>query len=484
MHFQENAFLKLPIERLERIEAWGMSSSSLAYVYRPVTVDEIVAAFSEARGAGKLIAFAGGRNCYGDAFQNSEHVVIDLSRMTRVLDYDKQNGIIRCEPGLTIRDLWKYVIEDGWWPPVVSGTSLVTLGGAVAANIHGKNNFRVGPIGEHVLSFDLLFPSGEIVTCDPIQEPELFYAAIGAFGLLGAITSITLRLKRVFSGMLDVEAISANSFDAMFAAFEARAAEHDYIVGWIDAFVSGPRCGRGIVHVADYVPEGADPHPEETVCVAAQTLPDTVGGWIARSRMWRLMKPFVRPLGMRIVNLLKYISGKHEHGKRYKQSLAEYNFLLDSVPNWKWSYRPGALIQYQPFIPKSNAPQVFERIITLSQDRGIVPYLAVMKRHRPDSFLLSHAVDGYSLALDYHVTRKNRDRVWDLVRALDEIVLQSGGRFYFAKDSTLTRGAAKSFLGDEKYDEFVRIKKRVDPELTLQSDLSRRIFAFEAESGG
>lgn len=475
--------MKLPMERLERVEAWGMSSWSLAYVYRPVFAEEIVRAFSEARAANKTVAFAGGRNSYGDAFQNSENVVIDFSRMTRVLDYDKQNGIIVCEPGVTIRDLWRYVIEDGWWPPVVSGTGLVTLGGAVAANIHGKNNLRAGPIGEHVLSFNLLLPSGDKVACDPIEEPELFYGAIGGFGLLGAITSITLRLRRVFSGMLDVKVISADSFEIMFRLFEEHAVDHDYIVGWIDGFASGSHCGRGVVHVADYVAEDADPHPEETLHIAKQSEPEAFAGWIARAKVWRLMRPFVRPVGMRIVNSLKYWSGKREDGKRYQQTIPEFNFLLDFVPNWKWSYRPGALIQYQPFIPKETARQAFERILTLSQDRGIVPYLCVLKRHRPDSFLLSHAVDGYSLALDYHVTSKNRGRVWDLIRALDEVVLESGGRFYFAKDCTLTAGTTRSYLGDEKYQQFVQLKRKVDPELLLQSNLSRRVFAFGDDIG-
>lgn len=472
-----------PIERLERVEAWGMSSNSVAYVYRPVTIDAIVEVFEIARQCGKTVVVKGAGNSYGDAFQNAENIVIDLSRMKRILEFDPRNGIVKCEPGVTIQELWQYVIGDGWWPPVVSGTSYITLGGALAANIHGKNNLHEGTIGEHVISFDLLTPSGEVIQVDRDSEPELFFAVIGSFGLLGVIASITLQLKRIYSGYLDVQAISVPDFDAAFKAFHSNAEHHDYIVAWIDAFASGPRCGRGLIHVADYLKEGDDAHPEESLRVDAQRLPDTVAGWIARSRMWKLMRPWVRPTGMRIVNWAKYTAGKREHGKRYRQSLAAFNFLLDSAPNWKWSYRPGWLVQYQPFIPMDRARDAFDRIITLSQDRGFVPFLAVMKRHRADSFLLSHAVDGFSLALDYKVTKKNKESFRELIRALDEIVFEAGGKFYFAKDSTLQRGAAKLFLSEATISSFIEIKQRLDPEMILQSDLSRRVFGeFEPVS--
>jgi FAD/FMN-containing dehydrogenase len=453
-----------------------MSSSSVAYVYRPVTIDAIVEVFEIARHCGKTVTLKGAGNSYGDAFQNAENIVIDLSRMKRILEFDPITGIVKCEPGVTIQELWHYVIGDGWWPPVVSGTSHITLGGALAANIHGKNNLHEGTIGEHVLSFDLLTANGEITQVDREVEPELFYAVIGSFGLLGVIVSATLQLKRVYSGYLDVQAISVPNFDAAFEAFHANAEHHDYIVAWIDAFASGPRCGRGLIHIADYLKEGDDAHPEESLRVEAQKLPDTVAGWIARSRMWKLMRPWVRPIGMRIVNWAKYTGGKREHGKRYRQSLAAFNFLLDSAPNWKWSYRPGGLVQYQPFIPMDRAKDTFERIITLSQDRGMVPFLAVMKRHRSDSFLLSHAVDGFSLALDYKVTNKNRENFRELIRALDEIVFEAGGKFYFAKDSTLQRGSAKLFLGEAPISKLMALKQRLDPDMLLQSDLSRRIF--------
>jgi len=392
--------------------------------------------------------------------------------MNRILRYDPVAGIIVCEPGVTIADLWRHVIEDGWWPPVVSGTSRVTLGGALSANIHGKNNYKSGPIGEHVLSFDFLVPNGQVIHCT--SGDDLFYAAIGGFGLLGAFTSIELQLKRVFSGNVKVEAFACANWEQVFQKFQENESR-DYLVAWVDAFAENARAGRGLVHSADYLTEGTDPHPGETLNEKAQEPSDTLLGWFPKSKLHRLMSPFVTRWGMKITNRLKYRAARREDGKITLVSLAEFSFLLDSVPDWKFAYKPGALIQYQLFVPKERAQAVFDDVTSYARDRGHPPYLAVMKRHRPDRFLLSHSVDGYSLALDFPVTRKNREDLWALASELDQKVLAAGGRFYFAKDSTMAPATAETFLG-LSLTRFRDIKAELDPESLIQTSLSRRIL--------
>lgn len=448
-----------------------MSSASVAYVYRPVNTAEVVEAWDEARRLGLSVALKGTGNSYGDAFQSPEGVVVDFSRMKRILDYDPARGVIRCEPGVTIDALWKYVIGDGWWPPVVSGTSKVTLGGALAANIHGKNNLKAGPIGEHVLSFDLLTPDGANRRHD--ASSDVFRAAIGGFGLLGAFTAIELQLKRVYSGKIKVRATSVANWSEAFLEFEMQR-DSDYVVGWIDGFASGEKAGRGLIHAATNLAEGEDPHPEESLSVAAQSLPDTVG-WIPKSRLHRLMSPLANRVGMRVTNALKHRAGRREHGRVAHQTHASFNFLLDSVPNWKLAYKPGGLIQYQCFVPEARAREAFDDLTSYARDRGHPPFLAVMKRHRRDAFLLTHSVDGFSLALDFPVTHGNRDDLWAMAHEMDAKVLGAGGRFYFAKDATLTRRTSLEFLG-EGYEHFRRIKMALDPENLLQSALSKRVF--------
>ena len=313
--------------------------------------------------------------------------------------------------------------------------------------------------------------------CSREENSDLFFAAIGGFGMLGVFTSITLRMKKVESGLLSVYAFSTRNFAEIIREFEARMDTADYLVGWIDCFAKGEELGRGQVHEARYLHGDEDKNPAQTLRVENQELPDTLFGLVPKSLMWRFLKPVSNDFGMRLLNAAKYFAsrtlGNH---KTVRQSHAGFAFLLDYVPGWKRVYSPGGLIQYQSFVPAANADTCFSAQLALCQQWGIVPYLGVFKRHRRDDFLMSHAVDGYSFALDFPVTARNRRRLWQLTAKLNELVLQAGGRFYFAKDSTLDASSAAAYLGEETLDRFFALKRTCDPEGLLQTDLSRRLF--------
>ena len=469
---------KVAEPRLEYVEGWGMSSSALSYVYRPVNIEGLNSVFDAARQSGRSVGLRGAGRSYGDASLNAENLTLDLTRMRRILEWNPETGIIRVETGVTLQQIWQYTIEDGWWPHVVSGTMFPTLGGAAAMNIHGKNNWKAGPIGDHILGFDLMLPSGMRKYCSRTDNAELFYAAIGGFGMLGVITELTLQLKKVHSGLLKVEAIGVKDLESLFQVFEARLPVADYMVGWIDCFASGDALGRGQIHQANYMGEGEDTNPVQSLRVENQELPDSLFGLVPKSIMWRLMKPFVNDSGMQAINFAKSLSAATiSHGQKHTQSHAGFAFLLDYVPNWKNAYKPGGLIQYQSFVPEELAQAVFSEQIKLAQSYGIVPYLGVFKRHRPDAFLMTHSVDGYSLALDFAVTPEKKGALRSLAAEMDRLVLEAGGQFYFAKDSVLHYSAALEALGQERVSKFLALKHECDPECLLQTNLYRRLFA-------
>jgi len=464
-------------DRLERVEAWGMNRAVLSYVYRPSTIEGVREVFEIARTHGLVVGLRGAGRSYGDASLVAENICLDLTRMNRILQWNPTTGIIEVEPGVTVRQLWQHIIGDGWWPPVVSGTMFVSMGGAVGMNFHGKNNFAMGPIGDHVLEFDLLLPGGDLLTCSREQNEDLFRAAIGGFGMLGCFTRIVLRMKKVYSGLLSVHAFSTRNFADIIEQFETRRHTADYLVGWVDCFAKGDSLGRAIVHEARYLHEGADPQPAQTLRIENQELPDTILGVLPKSVMWRMMQPFSNNLGMKLINGAKYLQGSTlGNNKTERQSHAGFAFLLDYVPNWKWAYKPGALIQYQSFIPAETAEKCFSTQLNLCHEAGIISYLGVLKRHRKDEFLMTHSVDGYSLALDFPVNPGNRKRLWKLAASMNEAVLAAGGRFYFAKDSTLDSKTAQAYLGSRALDRFFALKQRCDPENLLQTDLARRLF--------
>ena len=467
----------LPQDHLERVSAWGGATSVMSWVYRPTDVAGIEAMFATARTHGRSVGLRGAGQSYGDAALNAENVCLDLTRMARILAWDPTTGRIRVEPGVTIEQLWRYTIEDGWWPPVVPGTMAVSLGGGAAMNFHGKNNWKVGPIGDHVIELEVLLPTGERLCCSREIDADLFHAVIGGYGMLGCIVSLELQLTRVHSGLLDVEAIPAANLDEMTSIFEARLDDADYLVGWIDCFARDDRVGRGLVHAARYLESGADPAPSQSLRPVNQELPETLFGVVPKSMLWLMMRPVVNDLGLRAVNAAKYHQSALAGVRHYRQSHVGYAFLLDYVPGWRRAYGPGGLIQYQSFIPAEAARQAFPALLARARTHGLVPYLGVFKRHRPDDFLMTHGVDGYSLAMDFKVTHRNRRRLWEAARELSRLVVDVGGRFYPAKDSVLTAELYAASLGAERLGRFRALKERCDPEHLLQTDLSRRLLA-------
>ncbi|PKO18917.1 FAD-binding protein [candidate division BRC1 bacterium HGW-BRC1-1] len=465
-----------------RLEGWGMAVHSLGYLHQPTTVEEIRAVFDTARETGKPVALRGGGRSYGDASIGEDSIVLDVSRMNRILAWDPSTGIVEAEPGVTLEQLWRKIIGDGWWPAVVSGTMYTTLAGCAAMNIHGKNNFRVGTFGDQVLDFDLMLPSGEVLTCSRDENAELFHAAISGFGMLGCFTRFRLKTKKVHSGLVRVEAFDTHSIGEMADELDARAGRADYLVGWIDCLARGRAFGRGIVHQANYLHEGEDPNPANSLTQAAQDLPARLFGVMPKSMMWMFIKPFINDIGTRFINATKFHSGKLQpQGHTYLQSHAAFAFLLDYVPNWKLAYRPGGLIQYQAFLTHDTAVAGHEKLVRMAQEAGLPPYLGVFKKHRPDPFLLTHALDGFSLALDFRVTKRNRDRLWKLAEQMDEVVLDHGGKFYFAKDATLHSEILRRYLPEGALDKFIELKHRCDPDNVLQTNLSRRLLSAYLE---
>ena len=474
-----------PRSSFEYVEGWGMAVGGRARVLRPRSVDEIAQSMQIARADGVSLGLRGTGCSYGDASVNADGHVLDVSQMDRVLDWNPETGIIDLEAGVTLEKLWKHILPDGWWPKVVSGTMFPTVAGTSAMNIHGKNNFKVGTFGDNVIDFDIVLPSGELRTCSRSQNADLFHAAIGGFGMLGAFSRIKTKTTKIHSGEIDVKGVSVHNLREMMDYFEAEKANADYLVGWIDCFGSEENAGRGLIHHARYLDEGEDPRASESLSVAHQELPGMIMGVFPKSEVWRFMRLLANDIGWRAVCAAKHQMGRMEGmGGWHRQSHAAFNFLLDYVPNWKFAYgrKDGrGLIQYQSFLPNETAHDAYQEILRHCQKRDMVSYLGVFKRHRPDPFWMTHSNDGWSLALDFKVTPESRADLWRLCDELTEIVLEAGGKFYFAKDLVIGHQAMLAMFPTEKREAFLALKRELDPEELLQTNLWRRIFTESDE---
>ncbi len=461
-------------KKFAQLENFGHSMNAPSYLIKPETTDEIIAAFQLAKKEGLLINSRGAGRSYNDAALIGGGIILDMQGMNVITAWDPATGLITAQPGVTLEQVWHKTLPDGWWPPVVSGTMTTTLGGCLAANIHGKNNFRMGPIGEHVVEFTAVLPTGAEVNCSPRKNGDLFYAMISGLGMLGIFTSITLQMKHVESGLLEVHAWPAHDLHEHLSLLLDNAPSYDYIVGWLDSTHGGKGLGRGQIHAANYLHGNEGPNLQETMKLSNQILPPRIFGVFPKSILYLFMKPFANNFGWSLVNIAKYVASLPRH--TFRQSHAAFHFLLDYVPNWELSYGRGGMIQYQSFVPKETAEDAWREMLIMSLKRGVPSYLGVTKRHRPDKFLLTHAVDGFSLALDFKVTDGNRSKLGEMLQDFDKIVLDAGGRFYFAKNSETTAETTRKFYGEETIEKFKKLKKRCDPNGLLESDLYRRIF--------
>jgi FAD/FMN-containing dehydrogenase len=473
----------------ETLEGYSLHDRARCRVARPTSVAEVYAVFAAAAAAGGNVGLRGAGRSYGDAALNgmvnvgaaAGEVVLDTSRMNRVLGYDAAAGEIIVEPGVTIADLWRHTLADGWWPPVVPGTSAVTLGGAAAANIHGKNNVHAGTLGDHLVRFDLLLPSGELVTCSREEHSDLFYGAVGGMGLLGCFTSLTLRLHRIYSGLVAVRQTAHPALEALLEAFEvgagAGAADGTHLVGWLDTGATGHALGRGLVKEMRELLPGEDPDPARSLDPAFQTPSARVAGVVPVGWVPALARPFVTPLSIRLANRAQWLRGNIPGASRaHREAYVPANFLLDYFPRFNTIFRPGGLLQHQCFVPRAAAPTVFRALLERSHSAGLQPALAVVKWHLPNAFLLDYLCDGYSLALDYAVPRGREAATLALLRALNALVADAGGRFYLAKDSTLTPEDYRRTYPRETLARWRALKARYDPTELLQTNIYRRVL--------
>lgn len=460
------------------LTGWGLRNRAQSETLTPTSRDALADALAAAAAQGRSVCLRGGGSSYGDAALLDGGLTLDSSALNRILAWDAATGVVTVEPGVTIEQLWRHILPDGWRPAVVPGRSAVTMAGALAANIHGKNDWRVGSFGQHVRSFELALPSGERGACSPTERPDLFAAAVGGMGLLGAFTSITLQAARVWSGYVDERQTAHNSLAAMLDAMETAAPTASGLVAWVDTSARGAALGRGLLGESRELAEGEDANASESLRTVWERWPS------APMRALRLApsaliptlaRPLTRPAGVQFANRAQWLRGSRLHAPHWgRVSQPAANFPLDVIPNWRDTYRPGGLIQVQAFVPQHAAHAVFSQMLGRAQAAGHTPSLGVMKKQRASDFTLSYLVDGYSLALDFPVLLRSEASLLALATALNDLIVDHGGRVYFAKDSTLTPEQVVRMLPHDNLRQFAEIKRAVDPSDTLQSGLYRR----------
>ena len=425
----------------EVVRPWGRVSGAAQAVARPRRRDELTALIAEAgQGGGGLLGMGLNRS-YGDSGLNPGGRAISTRGLDRFIAFDPEAGVLTAEAGASLDEILRLIVPQGWFLPTTPGTRFVTLAGAIANDVHGKNHHRAGSFGRHVQRIGLLRSDLGTLELSPVQHPELFHATLGGLGLTGLIAWAEIALSRIPGSLLDEETILFRNLAEFFALTAESEPAFEHVSAWIDCTASGNALGRGVMFRGNWAPEGGlVPHPSRQ----------------------RLSIPVTAPPGLMNSVTLKAFNAAYGLAQRLKKGAARVHYAkafypLDAIGGWNRLYGPKGFYQHQFMAPPQTQEAAMTQALNLLAKSGQGSFLAVLKSLGPlrSGGLVSFEGPGLSLALDF----PNRgEETLRLLAQLDEIVVEAGGRIYPAKDARMSPKAFKS-----GYPQWRELEARRDP---------------------
>jgi decaprenylphospho-beta-D-ribofuranose 2-oxidase len=413
-----------------KISGWGNYPQQEAEILKPSSSSSLTSILKQEN---TLIARGMGRS-YGDSANASK--VLDTINYDHFVEFNEDSGELTAEAGITLREILKVIVPKGWFLPVSPGTSYVTLGGAIASDIHGKNHHIAGTFGQHVTSLRIMLGSGEVITASQKENIDLFHATCGGMGLTGVIINATIQLVSIQSSFINQKKIKAKCIEDACEAFEKNSSA-SYSVAWIDCLSRGKNLGRSILMLGEHANRGE-----------------------LKINLKKPMSiPFNTPsillnnLTIKAFNSAYWLKSKHTNNDIV--SLMPFFYPLDAVGSWNKLYGKGGFLQFQCVIPKDGGVGNMRKLLKEISNSGEGSFLAVLKQFgKANDNLLSFPIEGYTLALDFKLTKATIETL----RKLEDIVVDMGGKIYLTKDAIMQESTfKKTYPSWEKF-ELVRQK--------------------------
>jgi decaprenylphospho-beta-D-ribofuranose 2-oxidase len=456
-----------PADDLEIVTGWGRNPSTAAHVVRPTDADELAVA-TKAAGPRGAVARGLGR-AYGDSAMNAGGLVVSSTGVSGVLELDQTTGTARVLAGTSLDSLLRDIVPQGWFVPVTPGTRSVTVGGAIAADVHGKDHHATGSFGAHVRSLVLGLPDGTRRTLTPDHGADEFWATCGGMGLTGTVVEATIRLHPIETSMLRVDTDRVPDLDTLLTLLTDGGRRHRYSVAWVDFLARGRSLGRSVLTQGDFA------RPDELPRARRRGIQRRDRDPLAYRPLPRVPAPRAVPGGVlnkgSILAFNQLWYRLHPRRRRDElQSISRFFYPLDLVEGWNRMYGPRGFLQWQCLLP-FGAEDVLRHIVEALAGHGAPSFLAVLKYFgAADPAPLTFAGPGWTLALDVPTTDST---LGPLLDRLDNRVAEAGGRLYLAKDSRL-RPELLSVMYP-RLDEWRAVRDRLDPDRRLNSDLARRL---------
>ncbi|MGB3850945.1 MAG: FAD-binding oxidoreductase [Tunicatimonas sp.] len=406
---------------------------------------------------------------YGDQSIDAEATVANTGRLNHLLSFDDDTGVLVCQAGVSLADIISTLAPRAWFPVVNPGTKYVTVGGAIANDIHGKGHHRDGSFARYVRSFTILLADGRTVEASREEYPDLFWANFGGLGLLGVILTVTLQLERVETTYYAQKAIRVGGLDHMLEALQAYDQHYRYSVAWINPQAKHRRLGEGVLTVGNQAKLRDLPRRHRLQPLKVHANP-------------RLRVPFFLPnfsLNPATLVVLNQLIAQMQNSPNPISHYDKFLFPLDFVHQWNRGYGRRGFVQYQFVVPTASAAAI-RPILQAIATSDCLPFLNVLKKMGPATHTdasLSFPEEGFTLAIDFPVTR----RLPELARTLDRMVLEAGGKVYLGKDALLDAATFRQMY--PAYTDWLAVKAKYDPEDKFTSSLAKRLRLLAAFSG-
>jgi len=440
---------------MTRLAGWGANVRSDCVLVEPELPADVAPrvdrAGSVARGLGRS---------YGDAALNAGRRVLGMHKVDRYLGFDEATGTLTCEAGVSLERIIADFAPRGWFPMITPGTKFVTVGGCIASDVHGKAHHAQGSFSVCVDAIRVLLASGEVVTASRTENADLFWGTFGGMGLLGIVLTATIRLRKIETTYFRQKSVRANDLEGMLAALEEHDKTYPYSVATLDIFARGARLGRGVLAFGDHARLDELPAP------LAQR-PLLVSGPPKVTVPFELPEITLNPLTLRVLNAL--IQYKQRSGGAFGH-YEGFFYPLDIAAHWNRGYGRRGFTQYQFVIPFEGGLERMRALLETIVSAGELPFLNVLKRLGKESGgVLSFPREGYTFAIDFPI----RQNTVALLRRLDAMVLDAGGRVYLGKDSYVEAAMFRSMY--PAVDDWLALKAKYDPGSVFTSDLGRRV---------
>lgn len=453
----------------ERLSGWGRTAWTVADTVSPHSDAEIKQTLTGSGPRGSIARGLG--RSYGAAAQNAGGQVLLMAGapVGREFTLDEVSGRVVAPAGMSLDEVLRRVVPRGWFVPVTPGTRFVTVGGAIASDVHGKNHHFDGSFGQHVVSMRVMLADGDVVSLSPSERAEWFWATVGGMGLTGVILDAEFSLLPVTSSRVRVETERLVDFDAVVGAMAPGGDDsYRYSVAWVDLLATGKHTGRGVLTRGDHAEASEVDESEPLAYDPRMSIP--APSWVPNG--------LLNKMSIRAFNELWY---RKAPASRHVgiESIPAFFHPLDGVRSWNTLYGKQGFIQYQFIVPLGEV-NVLRRVIEAFAGSGVASFLAVLKRMGPQNLApMSFPTEGWTLTLDMAAGTKGLP---DLLSRVDSLVLDAGGRHYLAKDSHVSPTAVRR--GYPRFAEWQATRDQMDPDGRLNSDLSRRLGLLDGRSPG